>query len=183
MIGRLLDRQLHHLRHSRKPHARVPSPSSSDEFSLHLIVPPSGEVKKMAFDDMRTFRKFLGTYNGSLCAVDSAGQEKVVSDQKYGALSSVQTYRIDSPFFVPIRNVQHYEQISDKAFEDEARKTMITFMDGAGIAYNELTRVVKDGVRVVAEWEGIFEVDDGRVFFLECKHKMTAVFTSISHLC
>ena len=85
---------------------------------------------------------------------------------------------------MPIRSVQHYEQISDKAFEDRARKAMITSMNNAGMVFNELARVVKDGERVVAEWEGFFEVDNGqRVYFLACKHRMTAVFTSLSRLC
>ena len=61
---------------------------------------------------------------------------------------------------------------------------MITTMNKTGMMFNELDRVVKDGERVVAEWEGVFEVNNGqRVYFLECKHRMTAVFTSLSHLC
>jgi len=60
---------------------------------------------------------------------------------------------------------------------------MITSMNNAGMAFNELARVVKDEERVVAEWEGVFEFDDGQwVYFLKCKHRMTAVFTSLSHL-
>jgi hypothetical protein len=61
---------------------------------------------------------------------------------------------------------------------------MITFMNNEGMAFNELDRVIKDGEKVIAEWEGVFEVDDGqRVYFLECKHRVTAVSTSLSHLC
>ena len=61
---------------------------------------------------------------------------------------------------------------------------MITFMNNAGMAFNELDRVIKDGDRIVAEWEAVFEDDDGKgVYFLECKHRVTAVSTSLSHLC
>jgi hypothetical protein len=86
---------------------------------------------------------------------------------------------------MPMRSVQHYEQVRDKALEDKARKAMITFMNNVGIAFNELDRVIKDGERVAAEWEGVFEVDDGQgVYFLECKHRATAVPTSLlSYLC
>jgi hypothetical protein len=56
-------------------------------------------------------------------------------------------------------------------------------MNKEGIAFNEIDRVIKDNDRVVAEWEGVFEVDGGQhLYFLECKHKMTAVSTSLSHL-
>jgi hypothetical protein len=181
IVRRLVGRHLHH---NRKPHGKSHFPSGSGKFSLNLIVPPSGEVEKISFGNMTAFLDYLRTYNGSLCTVDSAGQKTIIPLQKYKALSPVQTYHIDSPFFMPIRNVQHCEQLSDKAFEDKARKAMITSMNNAGMVFNELTRVIKDRERVVAEWEGVFEVDDGqRVYFLECKHKMTGVFTSLSHLC
>ena len=116
--------------------------------------------------------------------MDSAGEKTIIPPQQYKALSPFETYEIDSPFFMPIRSVQHYEQISDKAFEDKSRNAMITFMKNMGIAFKELDRVIMDGEKVVAEWEGVFEVNDGHgVFFLECKHRMTAVSTSLSHLC
>jgi len=59
---------------------------------------------------------------------------------------------------------------------------MIDFMKVHGMAIKELDREIKDGNKIIAEWEGIFE-SDGRVCFLECKHKVTNVSTSISHLC
>jgi hypothetical protein len=89
-----------------------------------------------------------------------------------------------SPFFVPVQNVQHYEQVSDKGFEDKSRKALITYMNKEGITFNELNRVIKDSDKVVDEWEGMFEIDGGQhLYFLECKHKMTAVSTSLSQLC
>ena len=69
-----------------------------------------------------------------------------------------------------------------KKFEENSRYAMIDYMKEQGMAFKELDRIIRDGSRVVAEWEGIFEVD-GRVFFLECKHKVTNVSTSLSHLC
>jgi hypothetical protein len=85
---------------------------------------------------------------------------------------------------VPVQNVQHYEQVSDKGFEDKSRKALITYMNKEGITFNELNRVIKDSDKVVDEWEGMFEIDGGQhLYFLECKHKMTAVSTSLSQLC
>ena len=184
IVRRLVGRHLHHLHHNRKLHGKSHFPSDSKKFSLNLIVPPSGEVEKISFGNMTAFLNYLRTYNGSLCTVDSAGQKTIVPPQQYKALSPVQTYQIDSPFYMPIRSVQRCEQSSDKAFEDKSRKAMITFMNNVGMAFNELDRVIKDGDRTVAEWEAVFEVDDGKgVYFLECKHRMTAVSTSLSHLC
>jgi hypothetical protein len=81
---------------------------------------------------------------------------------------------------MPMKSVQHYEQVSYKAPEDKARKAVFTFMNNAGMTFNEVDRVIKDGEKVVAEWEGVFEVDDGQdVYFLECKHRVRAVSTSL----
>ena len=184
IIHRLIGRHLHHLHHNHKLNGKSHFPSSSKKFSLNLIIPPSREVEKISFGNMTAFLNYLRTYNGSLCTMDSAGEKTIIPPQQYKALSPFETYEIDSPFFMPIRSVQHYEQISDKAFEDKSRNAMITFMTNMGIAFKELDRVIMDGEKVVAEWEGVFEVNDGHgVFFLECKHRMTAVSTSLSHLC
>jgi len=59
---------------------------------------------------------------------------------------------------------------------------MIEFMKVHGMAIKELNRELMDGSKILAEWEGVFE-SDGRVYFLECKHKMTDVSTPVSHLC
>jgi hypothetical protein len=154
------------------------------KFSLNLIVPPSKEVETISFGDVTALDKFLTAYNGSLYTVDSAGKREFIPPKQYKTLSPFETYEIDSPYFMAIKSVQHYEQISDKAFEDKSRNAMITFMQNAGTAFKELDRVIKDGEKVVAEWEGVFDIDDGHgVYFLECKHRVTAVSTSLSHLC
>jgi hypothetical protein len=178
LVGRL------HLHHNRRQlSGKSHGVSGPQKLSLNLIVPPSREVETISFGDMTALIDYLSTFNGSLCTIDSAGQKEIIPRKQYKALSPLQTYEIHSPFFMPIKSVQHYEQVSDKAFEDKARKAMITFMNNAGMAFNELDRVIKDGERVVAEWEGVFEVDGQGVYFLECKHRVTAVSTSLSHLC
>ena len=85
-----------------------------------------------------------------------------------------------------MQSIQHYEQNSDKGFEDKSRKALMTYMKKEGMIFNELARVIKVNDKTVAEWEGLFEVDvDGvqHLYFLECKHKMIAVYTSLSPLC
>jgi hypothetical protein len=77
--------------------------------------------------------------------------------------------------------LENYIHTCSKKFEEKSRQAMIDFMKEQGMAFKELDRMIRDGSRVVAEWEGIFEVD-GRVFFLECKHKVTNVSTSLSTL-
>jgi hypothetical protein len=116
-------------------------------------------------------------------SIDPNGEKKMMPPD-YKVLSPFQTYEIFSPFSVPIRNIQHYEQASDKGFEDKSRKALMTYMNKEGIAFKELNRVIKEGDKVVAKWEGVFEIDGGqRLYFLECKHKMSAVSTSLSQLC
>ena len=51
---------------------------------------------------------------------------------------------------------------------------MIDYLNNSGLEFHELDRVIKDGDTSVAEWEGVFELDN-HVYFLECKHRVTAV--------
>ena len=173
-----------HLHRSRSQlHGRPHSPSRPQTFELNLIIPPSTSVETISFHDERALTHFLRACNGSLYYVDSNGKRQMMPPD-HKALSPLQTYEVFSPFSMPMQNIQHYEQISDKGFEEKSRKALITYMNQEGIAFNELNRVIQDGDRVVAEWEGVFEVDGGQhLYFLECKHKMTAVSTSLSDLC
>jgi len=107
----------------------------------------------------------------------------IIDPDEYQDLSPLDTYTIATPYHSPLKNVQQYLQTCDKMFENKSREAMLRFMNDAGMTYKELDRIIKDGERLVAEWEAVFEVDGHGVFFLECKHKVTEVSTSLSCSC
>jgi hypothetical protein len=181
-LGRLVGRLQFHRYVDRSQlygTSRLPSPSKV--ISLKLILPPSAEVQEMSFDSGKALERYLG--DGALCTVDATGKPRILDPDKYQDLSPLDTYTIATPYHSPLKNVQQYLQTCDKMFENKAREAMLHFMNDAGMAFKELDRVIKDGERVVAEWEAVFDVDGHGVFFLECKHKVTEVSTSLSYSC
>jgi hypothetical protein len=145
-----------------------------------LIVPPSQEAQEVTFQSADLLKKFVG--EGTLCTLNSAGKLVFICPREYKNISPSDVCSIATPYSIPLRNLENYVDTCSKKFEEKSRHAMIDFMKKQGMAFKELDRSFKDGKRVVVEWEGIFEVD-GRVFFLECKHKVTNVSSSLSHLC
>jgi len=159
------------------------APSPTESFDLNLILPPSTVVQTISFANHRALTHFLHSCNGTLYSIGSNGKIKIEApDLK--TLSLSQTYRVFSPFSVPMQSIQHYEQNFDSGFEAKCRKALMAYMKNEGMIFNELARVFKVNDETIAEWEGVFEVDGGQhVYFLKCKHKMVAVSTSLSRLC
>jgi hypothetical protein len=145
-----------------------------------LIVPPSQEAQEVTFESADLLKKYVG--EGTLCTLNSAGNLVFISSHKYKNILPSDIYSIATPYSIPLRNLENYVHTCSKKFEEKSRHAMLDFMKEQGMAFKELDRIIKDGSRVVAEWESIFEVD-GQVFFLECKHKVTNVSISFSHLC
>jgi len=152
----------------------------SKPISFQLIVPPSQEAQEVTFESANLLEKYVG--EGTLCTLNSAGKLVFISPRKYENILPSDIYSIATPYSIPLRNLENYVHTCSKKFEEKSRHAMIDFMKEQGMAFKELDRIIRDGSRVVAEWEGIFEVGE-RVFFLECKYKVTNVATSLSHLC
>jgi hypothetical protein len=130
----------------------------------------------MSFQSRKALERYLG--DGALCTVDTTGEPMIIDPDEYQNLSPLDTYTIATPYHSPMKNVQQYLQTCDKGFENRSREMMLRFIKRTGIAFKELDRIIKDGERVVAEWEAVFDVDGHGVFFLECKHRVTEVSTS-----
>jgi hypothetical protein len=136
------------------------------------------EVQKMSFESKKALVRYLG--DGALCTVDATGEPMIIDPDKYQDLSPGNIYTIATPYHAS-KNVQYYLQTCDKMFANKSREAMLHFMNDAGMVFKELDRIIKDGERVIAEWEAVFEVDGHGVFFLECRHKMIEVSTSLSY--
>jgi hypothetical protein len=95
----------------------------------------------------------------------------------YKILTPSHIVEVIAPYFTPKDEERHHHQIHDEAFEQKSRAAMIAYQSSMPMKrFTELDRAIlgKDG-KVAHEWEGIWECDDGTVWFLESKHQMTYV--------
>ena len=67
------------------------------------------------------------------------------------------------------------EQIWDTVFERKAALALKEALKKEDPKVLELPRVVKEKGRTVSEWEGIYQLSDGCIVFLEAKYRMTMV--------
>lgn len=137
-----------------------------DSVSLILVVPPSKETQVLECETTDELTRFIKLYKGELTTLSKNGSTKIIPPSKYSEVSPSTVYEIKSPFFTSIdEDRRHY-----KAFEDKSRLALIRYLDEHQRSFHELNRVIKVDGRIVAEWEGVFELESGEVWFLECKH-------------
>ena len=108
---------------------------------------------------------------------DPASFQMPLRPSEYKLLTQSHIVEIISPYFTAKEEERHHHQIHDKALEQKSRAAMIAYQSSMPMKrFTELDRniVGKDG-KVAHEWEGVWECDDGTVWFLECKHQMTYV--------
>jgi len=68
------------------------------------------------------------------------------------------------------------EQAWDSVFEKKTALALKKVLEEEDPTVTELPRVVKNGGgNAVSEWEGIYQLSDGRIVFLETKFRMTKV--------
>ncbi len=68
------------------------------------------------------------------------------------------------------------EQVWDCVFEEKTALALKKVLEREDPKVTELPRVVKNGGgNTVHEWEGIYQLSDGRIVFLETKFRMTKV--------
>lgn len=89
-------------------------------------------------------------------------------------------YIAKHPLLARLKDYRH-SQISDKAFEDKVSKTFRYYLSARFDIRRRTSdsptrqdgwRILTQGDKDVAEWEGIWESSDGHTFFLEAKHLM-----------
>ena len=64
----------------------------------------------------------------------------------------------------------------DDLLEDKSRQALSRYLGEQGFSFRELDRIIEVDGKTVAEWEGVFELEDGEIWFLECKHCVSTVF-------
>ena len=75
--------------------------------------------------------------------------------------------------------LQH-RQVADKSFENKSRQTLTRYLKEQGFSFRELGRVFKADGKIIAEWEGVYELEGGEIWFLECKHCISTVFNPLN---
>jgi hypothetical protein len=181
-VGRLVGR-LHIHRHINRIHHYGTSSSSppSKPISFQLIVPPTQEAQEVTFESADLLENMSVR---ELCVRWILQGNLSLSPP---ANMKISCHRTSTPSRRPIQSHWETWRITCTHVLKSLKKTRdtqwsITWRSKEWPSKNLIESLNRDGSRVVAEWEGIFEVD-GRVFFLECKHKVTNVSTSLSHLC
>lgn len=148
---------------------------------LQLVTPDVQKPELHEFSNPEGLVQLVQSFNGTLRATKSDPVKKIISPNQYKGLDPANVYEIVSPMFGAAAAERRLSQVSDKAFEDKCRLAFIRFLDAGNLEYSELSRIVKNGDCIVAEWEAIFEVQGGEVYLLECKHFVTAVSITFSH--
>lgn len=149
-----------------------------DSIRLTLIVPSSKEPRILQCQTTDQLTEFVEVYKGTLAAPGADGFTEIIPRSKYSEVSPSTIYEIISPFFTSMSDERQHRQIADKAFKDKSRKALIRYLDEQRLSFRELDRVIKVDGNIIAEWEGVFELESG-IWFLECKHCVSTVFYPI----
>jgi hypothetical protein len=150
------------------------------QISLNLIVPPSKEPKIIVCQNTNDLIQFVKTYNGTLCVTAADGSSEIISPGKYCQLCPSAVYEIVSPFFNPVSDERLHRQVADKAFEQKCHQALARYLNKRGVPFHQLDRNIQVDGKIVAEWQGVFQLASGQVWFLECKHCVTSVFYPIN---
>ena len=147
-----------------------------DLIKLALIVPSSKEPTLLRCRTTDQLSDFVELYKGQLAERGSDGFTEIIPRSKYSEVSPSVIYEIISPFFTSLGDERHHWQVADKAFEDKSPEALIRYLEEEQIVFRESSRVIKVDGDIVAEWEGVFELEGGEIWFLECKRCVTSVF-------
>jgi hypothetical protein len=150
-----------------------------DSIMLTLIVPPSKEPRVLQCQTTEELVELVKTYKGTLTEFGADGFSKIIARSKYFEVSPFVIYEIISPYFTAMTDERQHRQIADKAFKDKSRQALTRYLEEQGFSFRELDRVIKVDGKPIAEWEGVFELEDGGIWFLECKHCVSTVFYPI----
>jgi len=145
-----------------------------DSIRLTVIAPTSKEPQILMCKTTDELTQFIKVYKGAL-AVLSADGIKIIPPSKYPELSPFTIYEIISPFFTSMKDERQHRQVADKAFEDKSRQALTRYLKEQRFSFRELDRVIKMDGKIIAEWEGVYELEGGGIWFLECKHCVSTV--------
>ena len=145
------------------------------------------EAKTKTFGDLQSFRIFFG----GDCVLEANGTLKAPKVMQLRDVDSSIVYTVTSLYDTARREERTHTQIADKAFEEKAiqrleRHLVDKFPDIHRRPAQDPSR--ENGWRYItdksdlAEWDGIWEGQDGCFYFLEAKHSVDSVSFLVSSL-
>jgi hypothetical protein len=148
--------------------------------TLSLVIPPSVKAAPYDFESVQQIEEFIKSQKATVRgpSLRNPGHYAIIPPRRFNELSPSVTYEILSPGWTGYQGDFRHSQVSDKAFEDKSRLALMAHMQSQGLKFKELDRIVSGPVGTIAEWEGVFNVFPGRLYFLECKHSVTGVHLS-----
>lgn len=150
-----------------------------DSVRLTVIVPSSNEPQILRCRTTEQLSRFVKVYKGEL-AVLSTDDTEIIPPSQYSEVSPSTIYEIISPFFTSTKDELQHRQVADKDFKDKSRQALTRYLKEQRFSFHELDRVIKADGKIIAEWEGVYELESGEIWFLECKHCVSTVFNPLN---
>lgn len=149
-----------------------------ESIRLTIMVPSSKEPQILRCQTTDQLSRFVEVYKGALAVLGVDGTE-IIPPSKYSEVSPSTIYEIISPFFASMKDERQHPQAADKAFEDKSRQALTRYIKEQQFSFHELGRTIKVDGSLIAEWEGVYELEGGGIWFLECKHCVSTVVNPV----
>jgi hypothetical protein len=158
------------------------SVTSSQRFTLSFTMPGAdGDIETESYPSAKAFRD---TFHGFRFTNPKTGMTLPAADLPKNHVDPTVVYIAKNPFLKARLEEYSYNQVADKAFEDNSKACAA--IEHHLQSHSIWRRAPSDsnrpdswrfltGVKDVAEWEGIWESSNGHVYFLEAKHFMSQV--------
>jgi len=158
------------------------SAASKKSFTLSFIIPDFNKSDEIVTETYSSAKDFRDSFPGFRFTNPNTHRTFPPSTLP-GVVDPTVVYIAKHPYLTARIQDKSHTQISDKVFEDKACKALERHLNKTLIISrrrpdNDERRDgwrILTGERDVAEWEGIWQSRDGRVFFLEAKHFMEMV--------
>ena len=160
--------------------------ASQKPFTMTYRVAGADEVDTATFPDLRTFRQY---FQG--CLLTANGISRAPKFMLHEDIDPNIVYVVKNFYFGARKEERMHTQIADKAFKEKSIQRLERhFADQSPDVHRRPTQdpSCENGWRYlidkkdVAEWEGIWEGQDGHFYFLEAKHSVDSVSFLMSSL-
>jgi hypothetical protein len=165
--------------HSRLTQLRQATSLPHPTFTVTYKTPKDTPVTT-TFHTLQTFQCY---FRGWIFTNPVTNVAILPAEMTYSTIDSTIIYLAKHPLYSALEHGALHHQVSDKAFEEKAIKAMEChlFLRGGIRRFVAKDPARPDGWRFltgdtdIAEWDGLWEGPDDRVYFLETKHFVDAV--------
>jgi hypothetical protein len=132
----------------------------------------------MEFESGNALWRWVKSHNYRMLSIVRLGQPpRVIDPINYEHLDQNASYAISGLFQHSGTLAVKHNRVFDRPWEQRCRLRLGEWFEEEGLYLVELDRVLYDaeGVKCLAEWEGVWRGVDGTVYLLKCKYRVTTV--------